>query len=223
MLVLGFDTETTGLNGYVIELSAVLVKYDEENHKARVITALSTALNPLLPVEREVERKFKVQSWKLKNFPFFISVLSPLFGLFREADLVVGHNVSFDLKILSNELKRIGRDLSVKDYKRLNFFCTCLDTEFLFPKRPKLEELVSCLSIPQKTLQKLYSRVNEITNYSPEVIRKEKTLYHNAVYDSLASLCAFLYLYRMDSRIRARVRERMLNPSLAFKGKKNPY
>lgn len=119
MHVLVFDTETTGLPEtkiispdtlkqwpYIVQLSCVI--YDDE------LNNIIDSKDYIIKLPEKI--KISDESSKIHGITNEIStssgldiksVLNDLFKLLRKSDLIVGHNVSFDLNMLRIELLRI--------------------------------------------------------------------------------------------------------------------
>jgi len=208
MNALIFDTETTNLNGFVIEGAFFLV----DLQTGRLRYAMAGAYNPLAPVFSEVVKKFSIAVDELKRFPPFRVSLKSLSFLFEKADVIIAHNVSFDLKILRNELSRIGIDL--KDwimpelYSLYNCVCTMdfVRKFFRLSKNPRLSELPGVLKVDEGKVSakvgEIYEALKKRLKYDPSVIRTGKVLFHNALYDTcfLSVMVRELYKKHCDFR-----------------------
>ena len=114
MLVLIFDTESTGLvrstsysdvnNPYLASIAMLL--YDTDAN--RIVSSLNTTIHPagwVMPPEAEAVNGLSTQYLCDTGVPS--QAVIPLFmTLASKANLVVGHNVEFDIKIMSAALWR---------------------------------------------------------------------------------------------------------------------
>jgi len=217
--VLILDTETTDFNGYALEFCCILAKFTDKSVK--VLTSFASAFDPQVEIPPQNVRRLRLNPEALVNFPKFGSVWKTVELLIKEADLIVGHNVSFDLKILRNELRRLGTVVPSFSYKEINSFCTCTDTyQYLYPavakrfgKKPRLSRLARELRIQRKLVSSLAEKICKENSYSPETIRTEPTRYYNAVQDAATVYYAFRRLLRKRT-IQKVVRERLNNKRL---------
>ena len=146
MFILVFDTETTGLpkkwNGplsdfpYIIQISWILYDTDlnciieEYDQYIKLnnfsIPAETTAINGI------TDDIIQTKGINIKD------VLIDFMAALDNASLIIGHNVSFDKKMIEAEFERndIGRKLDDK-----NFYCTMRKAGKINGKIPKLGEL----------------------------------------------------------------------------------
>ena len=137
-----FDTETTGLiknslitvdqQPRIIELFGHLV-----DHEKGVIGEVEFFCDPGIEIEPIITRITGIQPSQLKGKPPFKHFSPEVLGLIAQADRVVAHNLSFDMAMLSNELKRVG--LSVTWPEQL--ICTVEQTEWIKGHRLSLSAL----------------------------------------------------------------------------------
>ncbi|MDR2867458.1 MAG: PolC-type DNA polymerase III [Acholeplasmatales bacterium] len=112
-----FDTETTGLSIHydsIIEIGAI--KLYPNGHKetfsklinpGRPIPALSTKINNI--TDEMVKDKLTIDQ-ELPNFLKFI----------EDADILVGHNVNFDINMVKEEARRLG--IILKNYRSIDTY-----------------------------------------------------------------------------------------------------
>jgi len=187
--VLVFDTETTDFNGYIIEVACVLI--DIRNKK--VLDFCATAVNPLSKVSPFVVKKFFINEEALQNYSTFDKVwFDKISHLFKNADLLVAHNIEFDLKVFSREASRWRFTIPRKET-----FCTCQTAKEFFnlAKKPKLEELAELVEVDTSKVERFYERLIEKSSYNPSRIRKMPLKYHNALYDTSTLVFAYAKLF----------------------------
>lgn len=100
-----FDVETTGLKAYaqrIIEIAAVRFRGGREEG------IFSTLLNPERRLSGQIVRLTGITDDLLIDAPFFATVADDLLTFLGD-DLLVGHNIGFDLGFLDAELRRAGR------------------------------------------------------------------------------------------------------------------
>ena len=218
MKALIFDTETTDINGYAIEISLIIANLDETTKEFEPISYFATAVNPTVPVNPRVKKIFGIDENALQEFPTFKELWKgKLEELFKTADIIVAHNIPFDLTVLQRELNRyqIGNlKASPKDYTERNCFCTCNDTVSLFRKKLKLQELGRKLYVSRQETKSLLEKILENTNYNPSSIRTKVTGFHTAVYDTAYTYLSFARLYRRYKRFERLMLKRKENPKI---------
>ena len=116
MNIILFDTETTGLlkpepaslnqQPYITEFYGCKV-----NEEFQLLEELESFVKPPIPIPEEVIRISKITDEMVKNAPIFPEFYAELARFFTGVDLVVAHNLPFDLGILNNELRRINKTL----------------------------------------------------------------------------------------------------------------
>jgi len=195
--VLIFDTETTGLKGYTVEIAAVLLNVEFKKKTVTVEKAVATAVNPLVPVEEKVIEMFGITPDRLSSFPSFSTLWKErLEELFRGATLYVAHNFPFDAGVMERELRRLGRKIAYNRnrHKFFSVFCTYLDGKRFMPKLKsyKLESVSRFFKVDEEKVREFYERFTAKTGYSPSQIRAKELTFHNALYD--VSVLTYLFL-----------------------------
>ncbi len=109
-----FDTETTGLlkpeitdlnkQPYITEFYAC--KIDEEFN---LLDDIETYVKPPISIPEEVIRISKITDEMVKDAPIFPHIYSTLARFFTGVDIIVAHNLPFDIGMLHNELRRIDK------------------------------------------------------------------------------------------------------------------
>ena len=155
MKLLFFDTETTGIKpGNICQLSYITV---DTSTKPQT----TTGHNFFFTVEdvepsAEAVHGFSVEKlYELSNGMYFDDLVDEFYNDFREADFVIGHNVSFDIKFLKHELEPMGEIYEPKHiFCTMNYFkdiCKLLRPNGDY-KNPKLAELVNFLNITDEEI-----------------------------------------------------------------------
>jgi DNA polymerase III epsilon subunit-like protein len=90
------DTETTGLRGYVVEVSV----YDGERF------LIDTLVNPLAAIEPGAQRVHGLTAAELADAPVFGKVWPALEGILASRRIIV-YNVDFDSAVIRRELARL--------------------------------------------------------------------------------------------------------------------
>lgn len=107
-----FDLETTGVNvktDRIIGLAAVKIKPNGKRRK------FVTPVNPEIPIPEAASKINHIYDKDVKEAPLFEDIVDELDDFLHNCDFL-GFNVkSFDLPLLCNEFKRVGRELDVSD------------------------------------------------------------------------------------------------------------
>lgn len=133
------DTETTGfgLEARVIDIAAVKVENDE------IVATFSELINPGVIVPYHISRLTGIYSPMLKDARKPAEVLNDFLRFIGDLPLV-GHNIDFDLRMIGQELKRIGRELPCAPvYDTLD----CARQSCPGWPRYKLADLCRCLNV----------------------------------------------------------------------------
>lgn len=138
MIVVGFDSETTGLqysNGArIIEVS--LIGYDLGSEKK--LFDYTRLTNPHRPIEPRAQLLHGITQSALIGKPSFKELEPFITKILTKADLLVCHNLAFDVPFLYSEYGLIG-----KDVPNVEGFCT-MESGRAFTslgKKPNLGEL----------------------------------------------------------------------------------
>lgn len=139
-----FDTETTGLiksvdlplrvQPHIIEFAAV--KADENFEE---IGCDSFLVRPPVKIDEEVEKITGISGEDVKNELPLVSLFGRIQALFFGEELVVGHNVTFDIDMLHIEARRLGLETSMPWPPRR--MCTVEMAEAKFGRRMNLSDL----------------------------------------------------------------------------------
>ncbi|AGY78249.1 3'-5' exonuclease [Clostridium autoethanogenum] len=150
MNMIFFDTETTGLRpGNICQLSYILVDTSEKPTKT-IGKNIFFAVDYIEPSAEKVHG-FTVETlYKLSSGMNFKDHLDEFLNDFQNADILIGHNVNFDIKFLSSEFKNCNEILNIKHtFCTMNYYkniCN-LKNRYNKCKAPRLEEVVRFLHI----------------------------------------------------------------------------
>ncbi len=152
-MILIFDTETTGLfPGQICQISYIMI--DEQARRSKnfyfavsYMEESATAVNHLT-----VESLYSLSKGRL-----FADDAEEIYNDFISADLLIGHNVMFDINFLTRELEREKFTLKIREkFCSMRYFTNVLklptgrvNTRFKFPK---LSELTDYFSISDKDI-----------------------------------------------------------------------
>ncbi|MEG0774651.1 3'-5' exonuclease [Clostridium sp.] len=179
MKLLFFDTETTDIKpGNICQLSYILV--DNSTKPQTTIGKNFFFTVEDMSASAEDIHGFSLENlYELSNGQYFEDQLENFIHDFLNSDIVIGHNVNFDLKFLNHELEfcDIG-------FNPNNVFCTmsyykdvCKMTNGRGGiKNPRLEEVVTFLQLTQDEIK---TKCNELFNGVGN--------YHDARFDTTAT------------------------------------
>jgi len=168
--VLVFDTETTGYTGYVVSIAFVLYSIKED----KVLEEYYSLVNPMAPISADSIKVHKIVEEDIKDAKTFDQVWEEVKDLFGKADMAVGQNLSFDLKVLEREFERMNMPNPIESYfyfdtmKYGKAIAKVKDKNGKKIKDASLEELIQFFGI-----------------------KLEDTTYHNALVDTKATLEVF--------------------------------
>ena len=100
-----FDVETTGLKPYsqrIIEIAAIRFRGGREDE------VFSTLVQPDRALPAQIVSLTRITDDLLADAPRFDTIVDPLLAFLGD-DLIIGHNISFDLAFLDAELRRAVR------------------------------------------------------------------------------------------------------------------
>lgn len=102
------DTETTGLDpqeNRIIEFAAHRVVSGE------IVESMSVLINPGTSIPGRITKITGIKTSDVEDEPVFDDLASEIYAFIGQ-DVVVGHNVRFDINFLSAEFQRVGVDFS---------------------------------------------------------------------------------------------------------------
>lgn len=179
MNIIFFDTETTGLKpGNICQLSYILVNTDVSPNSTIGKNFFFTV--DYIEPSAEKVHGFSVEDLnKLSSGKHFKDRLKEFFTDFQNADILIGHNVNFDIKFLLSELETCGKCINPS-----HIFCTMkyykdicnLKNSRNELKAPKLKEVVKFLNIEE----------SYIKSFSKKLF-KENGSFHDARFDATAT------------------------------------
>jgi len=115
MMITAIDTETTGLleaegadislQPYIIELCAIQFSDDFE-----IVNEIDTFVKPPRPVTPMITKITGITNNHVANAPIFAEIVRPLISVFFGSHTMVAHNLTFDLMMVVNELRRLGKE-----------------------------------------------------------------------------------------------------------------
>ena len=122
------DLETTGLSpasDEIIDIAAV--RYIS----GAKVSEFSTLVKPSIPIPQEITDITGITDDMVADAPDIDEALDGLSMFLNPDDLVVGHNVGFDVRFLAAAYSRIGKEFMPEA------FDTCAVSRMLYPELPK--------------------------------------------------------------------------------------
>lgn len=180
MKLLFFDTETTSIKpGHICQLSYIVVDSNEKPQRTYGRNYFFT-VDEMDPSAQEVHGFSLEKLYELSEGNYFEDSFESFIDDFLQADFIIGHNVSFDLKFLNSELLYILGE----DFKAKNTFCTMNYYKNVLKlyrpngdfKNPKLQEVVDYLSITKDRITETADKLFEGSGN-----------YHDARFDTAAT------------------------------------
>lgn len=170
-----FDTETTHkYNSYAVSFACYLFNLATDTIEREEYFII----NPQETIHPEAYEVHKISQDEASKYPTFEEYLEKIKPIFEEADVLVGQNLTFDLKVIERELERIKEPNFIS---HLSVFDTMNNAKDIVKalnikgkvKNPKLEESATFFNIPI-----------------------EEGIFHNALYDTKITLEVFKSLVR---------------------------
>jgi len=115
MATLYIDLETTGLDtslDRIIEVGIILE--DETSHE---IDRYQTLVQPKCPIPVDATNIHGITDADVATAPVFSDIFDNIESLFKRCDTIGGYNVSFDLKLLMAESRRLSKPLALHSKK----------------------------------------------------------------------------------------------------------
>lgn len=154
MKICVWDTETTGFpvkewkleqQPYIIQFAAIVSEYSDDGTVTE-IERHDILIKPRISIPFGASQVNGIYDKDVENVPYIGEYIDTIMKVLSTADIVVGHNISYDEEILGYELARLGRP---GDYTPAQSICTMRSsTDYCkLPwrgfawKAPKLSEL----------------------------------------------------------------------------------
>ncbi|WP_238881309.1 3'-5' exonuclease [Clostridium sp. YIM B02551] len=180
MKLLFFDTETTSIRpGRICQLSYIVVDSGVKPQQTFGKNYFFT-VDEMDPSAEAVHGFSLEKLYDLSNGNYFEDSYEEFLEDFIQADFIIGHNVSFDIKFLSHELLYIlGEEFSAKrTFCTMNYYKDIIkllknNGEY---KNPKLQEVVDYLEISKSKIEETADKLFEGSGN-----------YHDARFDTAAT------------------------------------
>lgn len=170
-----FDTETTHkYNSFAVSFACYLFNLAED----RIEREEYFIINPQEQIHPEAYEVHKISQEEASKYPTFEEYLDRIKPIFEEADVLVGQNLIFDLKVIERELDRLNVPNFISHLTVFDIMPNAKDIVKAVNvkgkiKNPKLEESAAFFNVPI-----------------------EDGVFHNALYDTKITLEVFKHLIR---------------------------
>ena len=167
-----FDTETTDIKGYIVSYAFVI---EEENN----LEEIYELINPQAKINEEAFKVHKISEEEVKNKPTFKEKKEYILKIISSLDMIVGHNILYDLGILKRELERVKHFPNIVKIPIFDTMYYSSDIVVLDKKKmPRLEEAVRFFGVDSTD-----------------------TIYHNALDDVKATYKVFKKLLEEGKKL----------------------
>lgn len=136
--LLFIDTETTGLSctDQILQFAAIYGRFDGKrfHEEARI----NQYINISTKINHFAQMVHGISSSMVAKYGYIDTYIDEFLAYIDKSDHVIGHNISFDIRMLQQNCDRIGKQYS---RERIKTFCTMKDISHvsdLPKKRPRL-------------------------------------------------------------------------------------
>lgn len=143
--LLFIDTETTWLSAddQILQFAAIYGIFDGENFYEE--RRINQYINISTKINFFAQRVHGISKSMVAKYEYIDSYIDTFLEYIHKSDHIIGHNISFDIRMLQQSCKRIAKSY---DFSTVKTFCTMKDINHvsdLPKKRPKLWLLYSYL------------------------------------------------------------------------------
>ena len=143
--LLFIDTETTWLSStdQILQFAAIYGSFDGKNFHEE--TRINQYMNITTKINFFAQRVHGISKSMVEEYDYIDSYIDTFIDYIDKSDHIIGHNISFDLRMLQQDCERIGKSY---DRSWVKTFCTLKDINHIqdLPKKnPKLGLLYSHL------------------------------------------------------------------------------
>ena len=183
-----FDVETTGLNAcenQIAQLSYIIIDEEFNIEKAKNFYFTVDYMEPRASSVNGLTEKILE---KLSNNKKFKDFAEEIYTDFLDVEVLIAHNLDFDLRFLIKEFKRLGFDID-KLGENKGYFCTMesytmfmeIPHDYYGLKYPRLDEVMCYLDI----------KYTDIEDKENEVFGCDVVSWHDSQFDVIATLEAY--------------------------------
>lgn len=110
-LVMVLDTETTDFNGDIIQLAYVLADIDNSYNSSKIIKKFNKiVINRISTVNSEKIHKINISRIRKDGVDFY-SIMKEFIEDLSKVNVVIGHNIHFDIRIIINNLRKFNIEI----------------------------------------------------------------------------------------------------------------
>lgn len=130
MKICVWDTETTGFpvrdgkleqQPYIIQFAAIIGEFDKSTSDYTELERHNILIKPPISIPFASSQVHGIYDKDVADKPFISDSIDAIIRVLNQAEVVAGHNVSFDEEILGYELARLGR---AGEYTPAQVVCT---------------------------------------------------------------------------------------------------
>lgn len=155
MRICVWDTETTGFSvkdgtldqqPYIVQFAAIIGEYSPDTREYEEISRHDILIKPRISIPFAASQVHGIYDRDVEDKPYIEENIDAIIKVLNGADIVAGHNISYDEEILGYELARMGRTGEYTPSKTLctmrssTDYCKLQGRGFSY-KPPKLAEL----------------------------------------------------------------------------------
>ncbi len=123
-LMMILDTETTDFNGDIIQLAYLIIDLDKEN---KTIKTFNKIIKDRIPSTSST-KIHNITIHKIRNEGIdFIEIIKEFISDIAQVNIILGHNISFDLRIMINNLRKFSIQIVGENNLIINNFFSHLD------------------------------------------------------------------------------------------------
>ncbi|MCL2320516.1 MAG: 3'-5' exonuclease [Oscillospiraceae bacterium] len=179
MKLLFFDTETTDkIPGNICQLSYIVVDTDTKP-QTTIGKNYFFAVDEMSPEAEKVHGFSLLKLYELSQGKYIEDLINEFMDDFLNADVLIGHNVSFDINFLTSEFSSLGIDFKPKStFCTMNYYkniCKIYKPNNGTYKFPRLSEVINFLNISDESVNNCAMKLFGGTNN-----------YHDARFDTAA-------------------------------------
>ena len=192
-LILAFDCETTGFvkkwspldeQPHIVQLGYIMGMYNGET--VDIIDKFDIYIDPKSEIPEAVIKIHGIDNERVKGCPEFKDIAGEFFRNCLQADIIIGHNIAYDISMIDVESQRIWSD----EAKRLWFMK-------VFQKKSicTMQASIKLCKLPFPTWRAGYKwpKLIELHNY---LFGKDFENAHDAMGDITATLDCFIELHQ---------------------------
>lgn len=144
--LLFIDTETTWLSStdQILQFAAIYGIFDGKNFFEEI--RINQYINITTKINFFAQRVHGISKSMVAQYQYIDSYIDTFLKHIKKSDYIVGHNISFDIRMLKQECERIGKE---HDRENVKTFCTMKDINYVkelnCKKRPRLSLLYTHL------------------------------------------------------------------------------